>query len=190
MGLRPLAISILIFIFVIIGVFEVYTKVQSKYLAYQIDPNQHWLGVIDLNDDHGIDMAGVIHGDDALLVIDYTNPLLLQLLQATTSLPAEDALRRFELGNYDTNRDGLINIDDPIYNFLKVLVFDPDIRGYQIRTLQEAGIRGIRIEHTLGQYRHLAVMSDGTTRALYELNQPGGVAVYKNAQGTTISNLP
>lgn len=189
MPFRPLVVSIFIFIFLIIGIYWIYNKLHSQHLAYHLDPNQHWIGVIDLNADHGMDMKGVINGDDALLILDSTNPLLMQLLRGTTSSRPDQALKNFELADFDSNSDGILNQSDPIFHFLRVLAFNPDTKLYVIRSLPEAGIRGIRIEHLQGLHKHDVILSDGTSRSLYELNQPGGTAIYKNPRGTTITNI-
>lgn len=190
MPLRPLVVSFLLFIFIIIGIYEVYQHVHVQHRAYQIDTNQKWIGVIDLSADHDIDMAGVIRSEDALLVLDYTNPLFLQLIQNTTGLTAEEALKQFDLENYDSNNDGVLNQEDPIFHYLKLLVFDTDGNGYFIRTLPEAGIRGIRVKHVDERHKHQAVMSDGTTRSVYEINQPGGTSIYKTSSGKVVTELP
>lgn len=190
MPLRPLAISILIFIFIIIAVYSIYVKLNGQHLSYQIDSSQRWLGVVDLNADHGIDMAGVIRGEDALLVIDYTDPLLLQLIEKTTQLSPEDGVRRFELADYDSNKDGVLNQEDPIFGFLKILVFNPDTKSYEVRSLIQAGIRAIRVNHVNGIHKHQVILSDGSTRSVYEINQTGGTAIYKNRYRTTVTDFP
>lgn len=190
MPLRPIAVSVFIFIFIIIGIYETYIRLNGQHLTYQIDANQRWIGVVDFNADHGIDMAGVIKGDDSLLILDPTNPILIQILQDTTGLAPAEALNRFELADFDVNNDGFLNQQDPIFHYLRVLAFDANIDGYIIRSLRQAGIRGIKVSHIERQRKHQVILSDGTMRALYEINQPGGTSIYKSRAGTIVQDLP
>jgi hypothetical protein len=189
MLIRPLVASLFIFIFIMIGIYNVYIKTTSKNLTYQINPNQHWLGVIDMNSDHGIDMAGVIKGDDALLVLDYSNPLFLQLIQTNPTGNLQETIQQFEISRFDSNTDTIINQDDPIFPFLKVITFLSDSESYEVRSLLQAGIRGIRIYRSNDYQKYQAIMSDGSTRNLYMTNNVHGTSVYKTTNGTVVTPL-
>lgn len=188
MYLRPLAVSLLIFIFFIIGIYQIYLRSSTRHLNYQINPQQYWLGVIDMNSDHGIDMAGVIRGEDSLLTLDYTNPALIQLTQSKSGSDITNTIKQFELARYDNNVDRLISQDDPIFPFLRVITFDPDTKNYHVGSLLQSGIRGIRI-YTIDNYpRYQAILSDGTLRNLYMTNNIQGTALYRkgNAESVTL----
>ncbi len=190
MPLRPLVASILIFIFVIIGFFEIYLKAHQKYSLHDIPSNERWIGVIDMGYAHGIDVKGIIQGHDALLVVDNNNPLFQEYVLKTLQEKPFLELTPFEIGNYDSNEDGLIDEEDPIYHFLHIVTFVPGGQGYQVKTLEQAGIHGIKIKHLEKNSNHLVIMSDGTTRVLYEINKPGGTSIYINGNGSQITNLP
>lgn len=190
MPLRPLAVSILIFIFLMIGFYEIYAKLQKQHSVYRIAPNERWIGVIDMDTDHGVDMNGVVEGQDVLLTIDYTNPLFIQLVQNTLQTNPLLNLNQFEVGDYDANKDGLLNEEDPIYPFLHVIYIDPSQGGYETKSLASAGIRAIKIEHLTPHGNHEVILSDGSTRTLYEISRPGGTSVYKNRTTQQVDELP
>jgi hypothetical protein len=190
MPLRPLAVSILIFIFLISGIFHIYIKLHHQHPIYIIPSNLHWIGVIDLDYDHGIDMEGIIQGHDALLVIDNNNPIFQQLILKLIREKPALTFSPFEIGDYVANSDGLLNEENPVYPFLHVVVFSPENRSHEVKTLAQAGIRGIKTKHLENNRNHEVIMSDGTTRTLYEINKAGGTSVYTTRSGKQATSLP
>ncbi len=176
--------------FIIIGVYEIYVKLQGPHTVYRISPQERWAGIIDMDYDHGVDVNRILKGEDVLLVVDYANPLFRGIVQKTILDKPLMALAEFEIGDFDTNGDGVLNQEDDIYRYLHILYFNPNGQGYYIKNLPASGIRGIQIKHLTTHGNHKVIMSDGSTRTLYEIHQPGGVAIYKNSAGKIITNLP
>lgn len=188
MSLRPLVGSILIFIFIIIGVYEIYTTWGSNHKLYAVNSNLKWIGVVDMDFNHAIDTDRILKGEDVILAVDVTNPLYQEILgQIPSNMRTSD---HFELSDFDANRDGIINFQDPIFQLLRVIVFNPNGQGYTVKSLPSVGIHAVKLRHQMRGENHLVVLSDSTTRELYELNSPGGVAIYSTEKGNQMQPLP
>jgi hypothetical protein len=187
MPLRPLFVSVLIFILVMTGISMIRQKLPGQHVYYNMTPNLSWIGVIDRNYAHDIDVEDVFKGQDILLVVDYTNPRFQRsTLRQLHTLPAENTL---EIGEFDTNHDGIIDEEDPIYPYLYVVAFDPSGEGYRILPLLEAGVRGIRINPNKQHREHIVVMADGSTAILYEVHKPEGLSIYSTEYKTVTRPL-
>lgn len=190
MPLRPITVTAIFFILIISGVYGLYVRFSSQHSLVNVSPNHRWIGVIDMDFDHGVDMSRVLKGEDVILVIDYNNIFFQQLLQKENLEKPLTSLSRFEIADFDTNSDGVLSEQDPIYQFLRVIVFTPDGGGFALKTPAQAGIRGIKIRHLTTYGNHEVIMSDGSRRTLYEINKLGGTSIYKTRSGQIITNVP
>jgi hypothetical protein len=182
MSSRPLSLSILIFITILIAIYAINLKLQSSHSIYRISSGLKWIGVIDLDSDHCIDFTGIAKGEDALLLVDYYNPLIQPILQ-------NKALNLLEIADFDSDNDGVLNEQDPIFRLLRIIIFNPYGQGYEVKTLDRAGIRGIRVKHIAQNSNHQAVLSDGSERTLYEINQGNGTSLFRTVKGNEVIEI-
>lgn len=184
--MRTGTIVALISIF-IIGFYATYTRFSGSHQVYRIPLNLVWVGVVDRDYDRNISIDGIINGEDVLLVVDFHNPAFQALL--ANSLNPNQTPRTFELADFDFKHDGVINKTSPLYPFLYIISFLPINQGYVVKKLSQSGIRAIMLKHVDGNKNHQVILSNDSTRTLYEINRPGGLSIITTPRHEEIVEL-
>lgn len=146
--------------------------VHQKTTLPQLPPEYQKIGIINMAFDHPIKMSNVLNGVDPLLVITRTSPYYEDIMQRAKALGNTSTDIRFEISLYDSNKDGLIDNEDPIWRFLYVIIFKDNGQNYDVKTLDEIGIRAILLKHITPKSNHTVILSDGSERVLFELGTP------------------
>ncbi len=146
--------------------------VHQKTTLPQLPPEYQKIGIINMAFDHPIKMPNVLNGVDPLLVITRTSPYYEDIMQRAKALGNTSTDIRFEISLYDSNKDGLIDNEDPIWRFLYVIIFKDNGQNYDVKTLDEIGIRAILLKHITPKSNHTVILSDGSERVLFELGTP------------------
>lgn len=164
---RALIAALVILIVVAIPVFLFYDKFTYKPNIMPLNRDFQLLGVIDMDTDHGVDLKRVLSGDDVLLVLDrdgYDS-------QFVPNHPEYNQFysKPFDLVYFDPDGEGVLDSEDPLWNYLYVVIYGNDGETYQVRRLREAGIHAILTRHLTAHGNHAVLLSDGDTRILYEV---------------------
>ena len=107
--------------------------------------------VFDLKGDGSEVKTGFVQGDDALLFYDSNGDGFCSDGKELFGDQEGDANGFAKLGKYDSNDDGVINLEDSVYNKLKVwndYNGDGISQKYEIRSLAEAGVEELGLGYT------------------------------------------
>lgn len=165
--MRAWMLSLVIFIVVVSAFVFFYKKWNEPQHITPINRNLQLLGVIDMDGNHGIDLQKVTKGDDVLLVLD-KNGYLNQFMPNHPEY-SQYYSKPFDLVYFDPDGEGVIDSEDPLWNYLYIVIYDDDGQTYQVRTLHQAGIYAILTKHLTARGNHSVMLSDGGTRILYEV---------------------
>lgn len=156
-----------------------------------LPPEYYKIGVVNMDYDHPIKINNVLDGDDPLIVIFTASPYYTQIMNLARQLGNTSPDIRFELSLYDSNKDQLIDSEDPIWRYLYAIIFKDQGRGYDVKTLDEIGIHAIALRHITPKGNHTVILSDGSERILFELGTPlKGLTVDTNESKVNPYNLP
>lgn len=128
--------------FVLFWLFQTQKNADQKHFA----ANYSYVGVIDNDADSKISADSILSGADAILALDPTwqGPIV-------------------NIFSLDSNKDGLINILDPAYSHLGLLIYG---EKYIFSPLDKAGIRAIKLSNSDGRKNYQAIFPDSSQRAV------------------------
>lgn len=172
--MRPWIISSLIFLAVIAIALGVYHfETEQNWTIPPLGPDYKVIGIVDMDDDHHIDLSRLRNGDDVLLVVARNNLYYNKIMDLTKRLGnVVTENTRFELALVDENQDKIIDVEDPVWQYLYAVIFSNDGQTYEMKPLLQVGIRGILLKHLTPEGNHTVLLSDGSERTLYEFGQP------------------
>jgi hypothetical protein len=102
--------------------------------------------VLDMNGNGFAVHSGWIGANDGVLVLDNNGSDTIVSVDQMLGGPNANGQNGFaELGNYDSNLDGVIDASDPIYSQLRILVGGSGGSSGELLTLQQAGIASINL---------------------------------------------
>jgi hypothetical protein len=172
MRLRYIIIGTVLVILSILGIFKLY-DLYHRPLTHHLNADLQWLGLIDLDNAQDITIHGVQEGEDVVLVVDHALELyqgIVHKIPQAKYLTQEEVFNINNLHLFDTNNDGKITENDPIFKHLFVISFYNKGNQSDIKSLNAVGIKSIKISNTpTGD--HLVEMQDGTTRRLIGTNK-------------------
>ncbi len=120
-------------------------------------PNLNWIGVIDYNNDGKVSKESIIKGED--LLIHAENPLNNNLNKIS---------KLHHITDLDTSKDSVLTIHDPQYERLKVLFIEQtDELPSELRTLDQVGIYGIRLNKITSHRKHAVILGDSSERLIH-----------------------
>lgn len=140
-------IQIFIGVFILVGIVVVWMlNIQKKTQQnYQLSGYQY-VGVVDLNVDNKVTADSILDGTDAILAID-----------PTWKNPVTDLL------SLDADRDGFINILDPVYSHLNLILYG---KKYLVVPLNKTGIRAIKVSRQNQKNSYQLIYPDNSERWL------------------------
>lgn len=167
---KPWLVTIVLFIAFIAGGWTIYQWwTKSNTLPPINNDNYKVVGIIDFADKHnGPDYERVRKGEDAVLVVDHTQPYYGHLMAKNPETANDPYSDIFRLQIYDETGDGILDNEDSIWSHLSVLVYDPDTATYTVKSLATVGIHAIILKHLTPHGNHVVILSNGAQRTLYE----------------------
>jgi hypothetical protein len=168
MAMRPIVVSALLFMVIATGLFKVYSLFYRPAI-HELNPDLQWLGVIDFDNAQDISLHSVLNGEDAILVMDHSALTYQKLIQQIPQAKYFTMEELFNLNNFhlvDSNNNGVITAQDPIFEHLYVLKFYNSGAQNDIKSLGASGIRAIYINAQTADGSYQVLMADGTRRKL------------------------
>lgn len=173
MALRSIIISTVVTLIVLLGLFQFYER-YHRPLTHRLNPDLQWLGLIDLNDAHEINLHGILNGEDAILVVDHATLLyqkLINKIPQANYLTPDDIFNLNNLHLFDKNGDGFITAKDPIFEHLYIIQFFNKGDQNDIKSLNASGIKAISIYANTPTGNRVVIMQDGSQRTLIGTNK-------------------
>lgn len=172
MSYRHILLGVAI-ILVLVGTVKLYER-YHRPLTHQLSADLQWLGLIDLDNTHEITLHAVEEGEDGVLVVDHALQLyhaLSQKIPKASLLTPDEALSINNLHLFDSNNDGKITEDDPLFAHLYLIKFSNKGEDHDIVSLSSVGIKAILLNNTTPTGDHVVIMNDGSTRKLIGPNK-------------------
>lgn len=114
--------------------------------------NYHQIAGIDMNQDNKVTLQSVLDGDDAVLVANQADGLHYNTLS--------------DLDKFDVNSDHVIDHLDPLYAQLVIFHYSPGNDEHYTFTLEDFGIRAIRLKSVNDDGQYHVILSNSSTRKL------------------------
>lgn len=168
MAIRSTLITILVAIVLIFGLYILYERFHRP-LTHRLNPDLQWIGLIDLDNAHEIDLHGILNGEDGILVVDHAMQLYQSLAHKIPQAKYFTQEELFSLNNlhlFDKNSDGFLTAKDPIFQHLFIIKFFNKGDQNDIKSLNASGIKAISINSITPTGNHIVIMNDGTQRTL------------------------
>jgi hypothetical protein len=165
--MRPWVISIIISLFVLIGIAAFIRWWTTPVTITHLSSQYKLIGLIDMEYEHGISLNGVKEGHDVLLLLDY-NGFLNKYLVYHPEYQKISANERVVIKNYDINHNGIIDSESPLWPYLYIIYYRNNGTAYTIKPIAKAGIHAISLKHETAEGNHTVILSDDSERILYE----------------------
>jgi hypothetical protein len=163
--MRALMLTILTLILIAFFVWY-YRWVMTNEHVVGLNPELRLIGGIDMDKNEGVSVNGLRQGTDVLLVVNKTR----MNNQFAPAHPEYNAFynKPFDLANFNSNKDHIIDSEDPLWPFIYAVVYSRDGFSYLLRPLNQVGIRGILLRPPGSKTLNQAILSDGDMRTVYE----------------------
>lgn len=172
MTLRHFALSLLLGVVVILGVYKLY-DLYHRPLTHHLNADMQWIGVIEM-DNAPLTLESILNGENTLLVVDHVNLLYGQIIQKIPQARYFTTEELFNLANlhlFARQKNGTITAKQPIFSHLFILKFYDNGREYEIKSLAAAGIQEISVNNASMNGRYTLLMKDGTQNSLISTNK-------------------
>lgn len=167
MILKRIVLSLVIIAAILFGLFKTYTHFYRPS-THKLNADLQWLGVIQ-ESPQDVTLNSLMNGEDSLLVIDHANLLyhsLIQKIPKAKLLRPDEVLNLNNLYLFADSPNNLITHKHEIFKHLFVIRFYDNGNRNEIKSLPQAGIKGIYLNNTTLTGEYLILMEDGSERIL------------------------